>query len=84
MFYNGNIIFAENLTLAGNNVTTDISHGLQIPDEAAEVTKIKYGSVIAPFNEKFEINLDSNQKKILVKTFFMELFDLDMMKFLKL
>ena len=37
---------------------------MQIPDEAAEVTKIKYGSVIAPFNEKFEINLDSNQKII--------------------
>ena len=61
------IIFVENLSLAGNNVTTDLSHGLQIPQETAELTKIMYGSVVSPFNENIEINLDSGKKKIVNK-----------------
>ncbi|MAI29179.1 MAG: cell division protein FtsA [Rickettsiales bacterium] len=62
-----NIIFVENLSLAGNNVTTDLSHGLQISHETAELTKIMYGSVVSPFNENIEINLDSGKKKIVNK-----------------
>ena len=63
VYLENNIIFVENLALAGNNVTTDLSHGLQISEETAELTKIMYGSVVSPFNENIEINLDSRKKK---------------------
>ena len=59
--------FVENLSLAGNNVTADLSHGLQISEETAELTKIMYGSIVSPFNENIEINLDSRKKKIVNK-----------------
>ena len=62
VYLENNIIFVENLPLAGNNVTTDLSHGLQICEETAELTKIMYGSVVSPFNENIEINLDSRKK----------------------
>ena len=67
VYLENNIIFVENLPLAGNNVTTDLSHGLQICEETAELTKIMYGSVVSPFNENIEINLDSRKKKIVSK-----------------
>ncbi len=67
VYLENNIIFVENLSLAGNNVTTDLSHGLQISEETAELTKIMYGSVVSPFNENIEINLDSRKKKIVNK-----------------
>ena len=67
VYLENNIIFVENLALAGNNVTTDLSHGLQICEETAELTKIMYGSVVSPFNERIEINLDSRKKKIVNK-----------------
>ena len=67
VYLENNIIFVENLSLAGNNVTTDLSHGLQISEETAEFTKIMYGSVVSPFNENIEINLDSRKKKIVNK-----------------
>ena len=63
VYLENNIIFVENLSLAGNNVTSDLSHGLQISEETAELTKIMYGSVVSPFNENIEINLDSRKKK---------------------
>ncbi len=66
-YLENNIIFVENIPLAGNNVTTDLSHGLQISEETAELTKIMYGSVVSPFNENIEINLDSRKKKIVNK-----------------
>ena len=64
VYLENKIIFVENLALAGNSITTDLSHGLQICEETAELTKIMYGSVVAPFNESIEINLDSRKKKI--------------------
>ena len=67
VYLQNNIIFVENLTLAGNDVTADLSHGLQISQETAELTKIMYGSVVSPFNESIEINLDSRKKKIVNK-----------------
>ena len=67
VYLENNIIFVENLTLAGNNVTADLSHGLQVSEETAELTKIMYGSVVSPFNENIEINLDSRKKKIVNK-----------------
>ena len=51
------LFFVKNLGLAGDNVTSDVSHGLQISIEAAEHAKIMYGSVVAPFNEKVELKL---------------------------
>ena len=67
VYLENNIIFVENLSLAGNNVTADLSHGLQISEETAELTKIMYGSIVSPFNENIEINLDSRKKKIVNK-----------------
>ena len=61
------IVFCKNLCLGGDNVTSDISHGLQISIEAAEHAKIMYGSVVAPFNEKVEIEIDSNRRKLISK-----------------
>ena len=62
-----NIIFVENIKLAGNDVTSDLSHGLEISEETAELVKIMYGSVVSPFNEDIEINLDSRKKKVVNK-----------------
>ena len=67
VYIKNNIIFVENLKLAGNDVTSDLSHGLQISEETAELTKIMYGSVVSPFNEDIEINLDSRKKKVVNK-----------------
>ena len=67
VYLENNIIFVENLKLAGNDVTSDLSHGLQISEETAELTKIMYGSVVSPFNEDIEINLDSRKKKVINK-----------------
>ena len=55
-------LFLLKIFLAGNNVTADLSHGLQISEETAELTKIMYGSIVSPFNENIEINLDSKKK----------------------
>ena len=67
VYMKNNVIYAENFTLGGNNVSLDLSHGLQISDEAAELAKIKYGTVVAPFNEKVELELDSNKRKLISK-----------------
>ncbi len=67
VYMKNNLIYAENFTLGGNNVSLDLSHGLQISDEAAELAKIKYGTVVAPFNEKVELELDSNKRKLISK-----------------
>ena len=39
----------------------------QISIEAAEHAKIMYGSVVAPFNEKVEIEIDSKRRKLISK-----------------
>ena len=67
VYIENNIIFVENLNLAGNDVTSDLSHGLQISEETAELAKIMYGSVVSTFNEDIEINLDSRKKKVVNK-----------------
>ena len=61
VYSDNKIVFCKNLGLAGDNVTSDVSHGLQISIEAAEHAKIMYGSVVAPFNEKVEIEIDSKE-----------------------
>ena len=67
VYSDNKIIFCKNLGLAGDNVTSDVSHGLQISIEAAEHAKIMYGSVVAPFNEKVEIEIDSKRRKLISK-----------------
>ena len=55
--------FVKNLYIAGEDVTADISHGLQITLDSSERTKIIHGTLNPPFNEKIEIDLDSKKKK---------------------
>ena len=61
------IVYVKNLQIAGDDVTSDISQGLQISRDSAEHAKIVYGTLNLPFNEKIAIDLDSNKKKIINK-----------------
>ena len=61
------IAFVKNIQIAGDDVTSDISQGLQISGDTAEHTKIIHGTINLPFNEKITIDLDSNQEKIINK-----------------
>ena len=61
------IAYVKNIQIAGDDVTSDISHGLQISKEAAEHAKIIHGTINLPFNEKIAIDLDSNEEKIINK-----------------
>ena len=62
-YINKKIVFVKNLYIAGEDVTADISHGLQITLDSSERTKIIHGTLNPPFNEKIEIDLDSKKKK---------------------
>ena len=61
------IAYVKNIQIAGDDVTSDISHGLQISKEAAEHAKIIHGTINLPFNEKIAIDLDSNEEKVINK-----------------
>ena len=65
-YINKKIVFVKNLQIAGEDVTSDISQGLQITLDSSERTKIINGTLNPPFNEKIEIDLDSKKKKILI------------------
>ena len=58
------IVFVKNLQIAGEDVTSDISQGLQITTDSSERIKIINGTLNPPFNEKIEIDLDSKKKNI--------------------
>ena len=62
-YINKKIIFVKNLQVAGEDVTSDISLGLQIASDSSERTKIIHGTLNSPFNEKIEIDIDSKNKK---------------------
>ncbi len=66
-FIDGRIIYHRILSIAGNDVTNDISQGLQIPNESAELIKIIHGTINPTFNEKIEIDLESQKGKIINK-----------------
>ena len=66
-YIDNRIAYVKNIQIAGDDVTSDISHGLQISKEAAERTKIIHGTINLPFNEKIAIDLDSNEEKIINK-----------------
>ena len=61
------IAYVRNLQIAGDDVTSDISQGLQISKDAAEHAKIVFGTINLPFNEKITIDLDSNKEKVINK-----------------
>ena len=63
-YINKKIVFVKNLQIAGDDVTSDLSQGLQITHDSSERVKIIHGTLNPPFNEKIEIDLDSKKKKI--------------------
>ena len=63
VFLENKIIFADNLPIAGKDVTKDISKGLDISEENAETLKIIHGSLNSSYNENIDLNFDSNNKK---------------------
>ena len=70
VFVENKMIYISNISVAGSNVTSDVSQGLNISFDSAELAKIMHGTVSAPFNEKVEIEDDSNKKKIISKKLF--------------
>ena len=64
-YINKKIVFVKNLQIAGDDVTSDLSQGLQITHDSSERVKIIHGTLNPPFNEKIEIDLDSKKKKII-------------------
>ena len=64
-YINKKIVFVKNLQIAGDDVTSDLSQGLQITHDSSERIKIIHGTLNPPFNEKIEIDLDSKKKKII-------------------
>ena len=64
-YINKKIVFVKNLQIAGDDVTSDLSQGLQITHDSSERVKIIHGTLNPPFNEKIEIVLDSKKKKII-------------------
>ena len=66
-FLNGRIVYHRIISIAGNDVTNDISQGLQIPEESAELIKIIHGTINPTFNEKIDIDIESNKGKIINK-----------------
>ena len=64
-YINKKIVFVKNLKIAGDDVTSDLSQGLQITHDSSERVKIIHGTLNPPFNEKIEIYLDSKKKKII-------------------
>lgn len=62
---NKKIIYSNVLPLGGNNVTNDLSKGLQVSREAAETMKILHGTLSPNFNKRIEATIDQKQKKII-------------------
>ena len=62
---NKKIVFVKNLQIAGDDVTSDLSQGLQITHDSSERVKIIHGTLNPPFNEKIEIDLDLSYMKVL-------------------
>lgn len=67
VFLNDKIVYSNVIPLGGENVSNDISKGLDIPRESAEHAKIVNGTLSLPFNEKIEINSKGMKNKIINK-----------------
>lgn len=66
-YFNNKLEYLSYIPLGGNDVTNDISNGLEISNELAEYIKIVYGSVEFSSNEKLKINLLDGTEKIITK-----------------
>ena len=63
VFINDKIVYTKIIPIGGEHVTNDIAKGLEISRESAEHSKIIYGTLNLPFNEKIEINSENLNNK---------------------
>ena len=63
VFVNDKIVYTKVVPIGGEHVTNDIAKGLEITRESAEHSKIIYGTLNLPFNEKIEINSENLNNK---------------------
>ena len=63
VFINDRIVYIKVIPIGGEHVTNDIAKGLEISRESAEHSKIIYGTLNLPFNEKIEINSENFNNK---------------------
>jgi len=67
IFVNDKIVYTKVVPIGGEHVTNDIAKGLEISRESAEHSKIIYGTLNLPFNEKIEINSENLNNKYISK-----------------
>ena len=63
VFLNNEIIYVGNISLGGQDVTNDISKGLDIPEESAEFVKVIHGNLDYSINESVKIVLNPQKVK---------------------
>ena len=63
VFVDEKIVYTKVVAIGGEHVTNDIAKGLEISRESAEHSKIIYGTLNLPFNEKIEINSENFNNK---------------------
>ena len=63
VFVDEKIVYTKVIAIGGEHVTNDIAKGLEISRESAEHSKIIYGTLNLPFNEKIEINSENFNNK---------------------
>jgi len=63
VFVDEKIVYTKVVSIGGEHVTNDIAKGLEISRESAEHSKIIYGTLNLPFNEKIEINSENFNNK---------------------
>ena len=63
VFVDDKIVYTKVVAIGGEHVTNDIAKGLEISRESAEHSKIIYGTLNLPFNEKIEINSENFNNK---------------------
>jgi cell division protein FtsA len=67
VFVEDKIVYTKVVPIGGEHVTNDIAKGLEIKREFAEHSKIIYGTLSLPFNEKIEINSENFNNKTISK-----------------
>ena len=63
VFVEKKIVYTKVVAIGGEHVTNDIAKGLEISRESAEHSKIVYGTLNLPFNEKIKINSENFNNK---------------------
>ncbi|MBF91572.1 MAG: cell division protein FtsA [Rickettsiales bacterium] len=67
VFLKNKIIYTDNIPLGGIDITKDLSKGLEVSEEEAELAKIIHGNLQSSYNETIEIGTDSKNKKKISK-----------------